>query len=91
MNLNRSFYKTKSKSLSRPSSLRHEPIIDILRGIAVVWVIAFHSGLPLARGGFLGVDTFFVISGYLITKIVGDGILATGFGGLPLPWCRSSS
>ena len=44
--------------------------IDGLRAIAIVAVILFHAGLPLARGGFVGVDVFFVISGYLIGAMV---------------------
>lgn len=44
--------------------------IDGLRAVAVVPVILFHSGLPLLPGGFVGVDVFFVISGYLITTLL---------------------
>ncbi len=44
--------------------------IQILRGIAVCAVILFHSGLGLAPSGYLGVDIFFVVSGYLIGGIV---------------------
>jgi peptidoglycan/LPS O-acetylase OafA/YrhL len=51
--------------LSNPSSYR--PEIDGLRAIAVLPVILFHAGLGVFSGGFLGVDVFFVISGYLIT------------------------
>lgn len=44
--------------------------IDGLRALAVVPVILFHAGLETFRGGFVGVDIFFVISGYLITTII---------------------
>ena len=43
--------------------------IDGLRAVAVLSVFAFHYGLPI-RGGFTGVDVFFVISGFLITQVL---------------------
>ena len=46
------------------------PALDGLRGLAVLAVLAFHGGMPWARGGFLGVDAFFVLSGYLITSLL---------------------
>ncbi len=48
--------------------LRHEPALDGLRGLAVAAVVAFHLGR--LDGGFLGVDLFFVLSGYLITSLL---------------------
>src|SRR5215467_5662106 len=44
--------------------------LDGVRAIAVLAVLAFHEGLPWIPGGFLGVDVFFVLSGYLITDLL---------------------
>src|SRR5919199_186234 len=54
----------------RDGPLPRLPALDGLRGAAVVAVLASHSGISWARGGFLGVDTFFVLSGYLITALL---------------------
>lgn len=53
--------------------------IDGLRAVAVVPVVLFHAGLGAPRGGFVGVDVFFVISGYLITSIIWREIQASRF------------
>jgi peptidoglycan/LPS O-acetylase OafA/YrhL len=54
--------------------LHYPPDIDGLRAIAVIPVVLFHAGVPLFGGGFVGVDVFFVISGYLITSIIASEI-----------------
>jgi peptidoglycan/LPS O-acetylase OafA/YrhL len=46
------------------------PALDGLRGLAVAAVLAFHAGFSWARGGFLGVSTFFTLSGFLITSLL---------------------
>ncbi len=48
----------------------YSPALDGVRALAVLAVMAFHGGLPSVRGGFLGVDTFFVLSGFLITMLL---------------------
>ena len=50
---------------------RHVPELDGLRGIAIIAVLFHHHLTPLSvKGGFLGVDLFFVLSGYLITSLL---------------------
>jgi peptidoglycan/LPS O-acetylase OafA/YrhL len=48
--------------------------VDGLRAIAVLLVVAFHSYPKHLTGGFIGVDVFFVISGYLISRLIGSGL-----------------
>ena len=51
-------------------ALSYQPALDGLRGVAIAVVIAYHFGAGWAGGGFLGVDAFFVLSGYFVTNIV---------------------
>jgi len=52
------------------SSVKYRPYLDGLRAVAVLSVVACHLKLPGLHGGFVGVDVFFVISGYLISSII---------------------
>jgi peptidoglycan/LPS O-acetylase OafA/YrhL len=61
----------------------HRRDIEGLRSIAVLAVVAFHYGVPGVRGGFVGVDIFFVISGYLITGLLVAELNNTGRIDLP--------
>lgn len=58
--------------------------INGLRAWAVLAVILYHFGVPGFGGGFVGVDVFFVISGFLMTGIVVGGLEREGRGGSPL-------
>ena len=55
-------------------STTHIPSIDGLRALAVTAVVLYHLGIDWIPGGFLGVDLFFVISGYVITRLILDSI-----------------
>jgi len=59
--------------------LNYRPEIDGLRALAVFPVILFHAGFEFFSGGFVGVDVFFVISGYLITTLIIDEIESGSF------------
>ena len=52
--------------------------IDGLRAIAVIAVMLYHLGISWIPGGFLGVDLFFVISGYVITRLLLDSVQQRG-------------
>uniref|UniRef100_UPI00352B9503 acyltransferase family protein n=1 Tax=Klebsiella variicola TaxID=244366 RepID=UPI00352B9503 len=52
--------------MSINNTVRYRSDIDGLRAVAILLVVFFHSGLTFFSGGFVGVDVFFVISGFLI-------------------------
>src|SRR5918994_4200979 len=58
------------RRISEGGSLPYLPGLDGLRALAVIAVLLYHSGLPWIPGGFLGVEVFFVISGFLITALL---------------------
>lgn len=60
-------------------TISYRPEIDGLRAVAVLPVIFFHAGFETFSGGFVGVDVFFVISGYLITSIILSDLRADKF------------
>lgn len=62
----------------RTARLPHLRGLDGVRALAVTAVLLYHLGVPWARGGFLGVDVFFVLSGFLVATLVLDEVEATG-------------
>ena len=64
--------------MTAPKGIRYIPAIDGLRAIAVIAVLLYHLGFSWIPGGFLGVDLFFVISGYVITRLLLDSIQRSG-------------
>jgi peptidoglycan/LPS O-acetylase OafA/YrhL len=68
--------------------IRYQPALDGLRAFAVAAVIAYHFGAGWASGGFLGVDAFFVLSGYLITSLLLTEWGRSGHVSLPAFWAR---
>lgn len=67
--------------------LDYRPDIDGLRAISVLAVLLYHAGLPGFPGGYVGVDVFFVISGYVITNLIRKDI-AQGQFTMPRFWAR---
>ena len=58
--------------------MRYRPEIDGVRALAVIAVVAYHAGVPGFGGGFVGVDVFFVISGFLITGLLAGEVERSG-------------
>lgn len=59
-------------------AVRFRPDIEGLRAVAVLAVVLFHAGVPGIAGGYVGVDVFFVVSGFLITGMLWREVQATG-------------
>ena len=76
--------------MSRPKDSRfpYMPGIDAMRALAVLAVFGYHAGLDWVPGGFLGVDVFFVISGYLITSLLLREFRGTGHLEIGRFWLR---
>ena len=62
----------------QPGRPAFRPDIEGLRGIAILLVVLFHAGVSLFAGGFVGVDVFFVLSGFFITALLARELTETG-------------
>lgn len=78
----------KETKLSTREGIAYEPSVDGLRAIAIFGVIFFHIFPKYIPGGFVGVDIFFVISGYIITKVIFDLIERAQFNLLEFYFAR---
>jgi peptidoglycan/LPS O-acetylase OafA/YrhL len=74
--------------VARAPRLGYIPALDGLRAVAVIAVLLYHADVPWWKGGFLGVDVFFVISGYLITCLLLADYVNHGRIGLGRFWYR---
>jgi len=63
---------------NRHLNIQFRPDIEGLRAVAVILVVLYHAGLPILQGGFIGVDIFFVVSGYLITSLLAKELNSSG-------------
>ena len=79
---------TTAADLVPPERLSYVPGLDGLRAVAVMAVVFYHADFLWAQGGFLGVEVFFVISGYLITSLLLVEWLRTGGIDLKAFWVR---
>jgi peptidoglycan/LPS O-acetylase OafA/YrhL len=65
-------------SLGVAANLGYRPHLDGLRAVAVYLVVLFHAGVSALSGGYIGVDVFFVLSGYLVTQVLLRDLSSTG-------------
>ena len=75
-------------ALTEPRSQGFRPDLEGLRGIAVLLVLVYHAGVPRLTGGYVGVDVFFVLSGFLITGLLVRELESTGTVSLPAFYAR---
>ncbi|MEO5941777.1 MAG: acyltransferase, partial [Candidatus Limnocylindrales bacterium] len=73
---------------SRPPGGEFRPELEGLRAVAVGLVLLYHADLPRLHGGYVGVDVFFVLSGFLITGLIVRELRATGRVDLPQFYAR---
>jgi peptidoglycan/LPS O-acetylase OafA/YrhL len=80
--------RASAEAQSRPSRSRFSPQVQALRAVAVTGVVVYHLWPDSLRGGFAGVDVFFVISGYLITRHLVEELARNGRVSLTDFWAR---
>src|SRR3974390_1548039 len=76
--LDERFLATGDESGTAPSDRRFRPDVEGLRAVAVLLVVFYHAGLSWLSGGFVGVDVFFFISGFVITGVLLRERVSTG-------------
>ena len=81
-------HETETASATTAVTGRHLPALNGLRGLAVIGVVAYHLQLGWAQGGYLGVDLFFVLSGFLITTLLLEEWVGAGRINLVAFWGR---
>src|SRR5215831_10504078 len=69
---------TATRHAAAAPEAHYRPHLDGLRAIAVYLVVLFHAGVVRFAGGFVGVDVFFVLSGYLVTQLLLRDVLGRG-------------
>lgn len=77
-----------ARSAGHARHFQYRPAIDGLRGVAVLAVLGFHAFPETVTGGYVGVDVFFVISGFLITGIIARQLLHADFSFADFYWRR---
>src|SRR3954467_13629235 len=79
---------TPTPTTDAPPRLAHQPALDGVRALAVIAVIMFHAGNVYATAGFIGVDMFLVLSGFLITTLLLRELALTGRVAVKAFWMR---